>query len=113
MALFALVVLVPTIFTLGLHSGVDSVASPTLEPTTLYKSEHSGPDNEIHLHADVGFESYFCLACFTSLRNQSLLAGEPPFVASSPIGAFSAIPSGLAPALALARTVSSRAPPRA
>jgi hypothetical protein len=110
-ALGALLALVPTLLSLGLHSGPESVAAATLEPTTVYKSEHRGQGNEIHFHPDVGFESSFCLACFTSLRNQSLLAGEP-IVTTSDLGAFARTSAELVPDSRPAHAFSSRAPPR-
>jgi len=111
-ALVALLALVPSFFTLGLHSDPESVGTPTLEATAVYMSEHRGQGDETHLHAEVGFESVLCLACFTSLRNQSLLVGEPVVTAMSDLGVSAARPSDQAPASAEAHAFSSRAPPR-
>ena len=111
--LVALLALVPTFVSLlGLHEGPESVGGPTLEPTTLYKSEHRSQGSEAHLHAEVGFESIFCLACFTSLRNQSRLTGKTAFAAMSALGASSTPDSVGAPASTPLQAFSSRAPPR-
>jgi hypothetical protein len=111
--LVALLALVPTFLSLGLHAGPESVSGPTLEPTTLYKSEHRSQGSEAHLHAEVGFESIFCLACFTSLRNQSRLTGETAFAAMSALGAFTAPDAVSSLASTSLQAFSSRAPPRA
>lgn len=110
--LVALLALVPTFLSLGLHAGPEPVGGPKLEPTTLYKSAHRSQGSESHLHEEVGFESIFCLACFTSLRNQSRLTGETAFVAMSALGASTTPDAVSAQASTPLQAFSSRAPPR-
>jgi hypothetical protein len=112
-ALIALLVLVPSLSALGHHAGPESVSASKLDPTTIYKSEHRSGGDEVHLHAEIGFESITCLACFTSLRNQVLLGGESAAAAVSDLGAFTPTSYLRSPAAPPALAFSSRAPPRA
>ena len=110
---FALVAVLSSGISLGLHSDVESVGHQSATPTTIYYSEHSPDSQEEHLHAEIGFESILCLACSLSLRDKTALEGSPGLfdLADNERSALAALPSS-----AIARPLrlsSPRAPPRA
>ena len=111
--LVALVAVVLSSFSLGLHAGTEAVGQPSLQPTTIYFSQHTAGGDEEHLHAETGIESVLCLACFLSLWNQTLLEGSPALLGASETSDRLLANSLFTPLASRAINFSSRAPPRA
>jgi hypothetical protein len=112
-AILALVAILLSGISLGLHARGDVVGQETLEPTTVYFSDHARGTGEEHLHAETGFESVLCLACFLSLRDQSMLTISPGLFALSDLRGGLLPDFSSSPLDSPGRASSARAPPLA